>query len=148
MKLSSPAFDNNTVIPNEYTIDGAKLSPPLVFADIPAGTVSLALIMDDPDVPRELRADGMFDHWVVWNIPADCRGAAKGQAPPGVVGANTAGPSAYYPPAPPHGRHHYSFRLYALDTKLSLADGSTKASLVAAMAGHILAEAELVGLFR
>jgi Raf kinase inhibitor-like YbhB/YbcL family protein len=147
MRLESNAFANNGSIPRKYACDGDKLNPPLNFYDVPPGTKTLALVMEDPDVPRTIRPDGMFDHWLVWNIPANTRGFAEGTEPPGVVGQNTMGTLEYVPPCPPDREHRYIFTLYALDTNLMLERTSSKSDLLKAMQGHVIAQAELIGRY-
>ena len=147
MKIESSAFENNGTIPEKYTCDGENISPPLEFTGIPNNAVSLVLLMDDPDVPTSLRPDGMFDHWVVWNIPAGTQGIAEGQVPDGVEGKNTAGGNGYTGPCPPDREHRYFFKLYALDTTLELSPDSVKKDVEALMKGHVLEEAEIVGRY-
>ena len=147
MQLTSPAFTHDSSIPARYTCDGDNVNPPLVIAGVPEQAVSLVLIMDDPDVPRHLRADGMWDHWVVYNIPPGARAVAENAEPPGVPGLGTAGNRTYYGPCPPDREHRYFFKLFALDCELELAAGASKDQVEEAMAGHILAQAELMGRY-
>lgn len=147
MKITSPVFAHNETIPTEYTCDGRNVGPPLVFDNVPEGTRSLALIMDDPDVPTDRRPSGVFDHWVVFNMPPDTSGIDVNEIPPGIHGANSAGRSVYTGPCPPDREHRYFFRLYALDDMLALDQGATKEEVLEAMQGHILAEAELMGRY-
>jgi len=150
--LTSPAFENDDRIPKQYTGEGTDASPPLQWTDPPEGTKSLALICDDPDAPV-----GTWDHWLIWNIPADRRQLPEGvqatETVPDLGGAcqgNNSWPKIGYGgpmPPPGHGVHHYHFLLYALDQALELAPGADKAALLAAMEGHILAEAKLTGLY-
>jgi Raf kinase inhibitor-like YbhB/YbcL family protein len=142
--ITSSVFKEGERIPPEYTTDGKNISPPLSIAGVPEGTISLALIMDDPDAPA-----GVWDHWLVWNIPAAAREIAAGSLPAGVIqGANGWGKSEYGGPAPPSGTHRYEFKLYALDAMLSsLKAGSDKKALQTAMEGHILAECDLTGTY-
>ena len=151
--LTSPAFNNGEVIPSKYTCDGEDVSPELRIAGGPDGTKSLALLMDDPDVPRVLREDGTFDHWVLFNIPPEtgviAEGAGSGSV--GVKGNNTRGATAYTGPCPPPQyepkEHRYFFSLYALDSMLALAEGASKEAVKATMKGHLLAKAELMGRY-
>lgn len=143
MKLTSSAFTHNGNIPSEFTCDGSDLSPPLTISDVPANAKSLVLICDDPDAPV-----GTWDHWVVFNIPASTIQIPKGTEPNGVAGKNSWGRTGYGGPCPPSGTHRYFFKLYALDTMLNLPAGSTKKQIEAAMQGHILAKAELIGLYK
>lgn len=147
MQLSSPAFNDGEQIPTQYTCDGANVSPPLQITDVPTGTKSLALIMWDPDVPKNLRSDGNFDHWIVFNIPPTITEISEDVRNLGVLGVNTRGDSAYVGPCPPDREHRYFFRLYALDTVLSLDSEKTKGDLEQAMAGHILDQATLIGRY-
>ncbi len=143
MELRSLAFEHGGEIPSLFTCDGSDISPPLQIGDVPEGTASLALVMDDPDAPG-----GTFDHWVVWNIPAQTTEIASGTEPQGVEGRTDFGRMGYGGPCPPSGTHRYMFKLYALDTVLDLARNARKDDLEAAMQGHILAEALLEGKYR
>ena len=148
--LNSTAFTQGEPIPVQYSCDGDDISPPLSWGDPPAGTQSLALIMDDPDAPG-----GTWDHWILFNIPPDLRELqdnlpiiGKNQDPEAIfVGNNSWGRADYGGPCPPSGTHRYFFTLYALDTTISLLPGATKGQLQDAMEGHILAETELMGTF-
>ncbi|MCJ7571085.1 MAG: YbhB/YbcL family Raf kinase inhibitor-like protein [Candidatus Thermoplasmatota archaeon] len=115
MKLSSPAFEDNKMIPSEYTCDGADISPPLSFSNIPENTKSLALIMDDPDAPIKT-----WVHWLIWNIPVNKTGLSKGENITYPQGKNDFGYLDYGRPCPPYGTHRYFFKLYALDTTINL----------------------------
>jgi Raf kinase inhibitor-like YbhB/YbcL family protein len=145
--LTSSAFEDGQTIPADYTGDGSDLSPPLAWSGSPNGTVSFALICDDPDAPRRT-----WVHWVLFNLPGDCRGlevgfATASQHSHGVSqGKNDFGAVGYGGPAPPPGKpHRYFFKLYALDILLPLSSGATKDQVLAAMKGHVLAEAQLMG---
>ncbi|KYK24689.1 hypothetical protein AYK25_06060 [Thermoplasmatales archaeon SM1-50] len=142
MKLLSSAFNDNELIPSEYTCDGNDISPPLFFSNIPTDTKSLALIMDDPDAPM-----GTWVHWLVWNIPANKTGFLQGENITYPQGKNDFGTTKYGGPCPPSGTHRYFFKLYALDTTLHLNIGASKQQLESAMSGHILEEAQLVGIY-
>lgn len=148
MELTSLAFAHEAPIPVKYSCDGENISPPLAWTDPPAGTQSFALINDDPDAPA-----GTWVHWVLYNIPAAARGldeAITAQSTLGdgsLHGENSWGRNDYGGPCPPGGTHRYFFKLYALDGLLDLAAGADKEALLAAMEGHILAEAELMGTF-
>lgn len=142
MKLTSPSFGNNGSIPEKHTCNGSNTSPPLVISGIPEGTMSLAIICDDPDAPS-----GTFVHFLAWNIPPSPELPEGGKS--GISGRNDFGKTGYGGPCPPPGSfHHYHFRIYALDSKLDLPSGATRAELEDAMKTHILAEAELVGKFK
>lgn len=147
MQLTSPVFAHEALIPARYTCDGENVNPPLVIAGMPEQAVSLVLIMDDPDVPKHLRPDGMWDHWVVFDIPPQTREIAENTEPEGVHGLGTGNNLEYYGPCPPDREHRYFFRLYALDCKLNLPQGVGKAEVEQAMSGHILAEAQLMGRY-
>jgi Raf kinase inhibitor-like YbhB/YbcL family protein len=142
MKLFSSAFEDNGTIPSEYTCDGVDVSPPLSFSNVPENTKSLALIMDDPDAPM-----GTWVHWLVWNISANKTGFSKGENIIYPQGKNDFGNFDYGGPCPPSGTHRYFFKLYALDTTLRLNKGSTKKQLESAMSGHIIEEAQLIGIY-
>jgi hypothetical protein len=137
------AFPGGDSIPDKYGRVFDDINPPLTFDDIPADTESLALIMDDPDAPG-----ATFTHWVIYNItPASTR-IAEGELPAGAVeGLNDYGKKGYGGPKPPTGTHRYFFKLFALDTKLSIASGATAEEVSEAMRDHILSKAELAGTF-
>lgn len=145
MRITSSAFEHNGSLPSLYTCDGKGISPPLAIADVPPGTQSFVLVFDDPDAPGRT-----FDHWVVWNIPPVVAEITEGASMDGdgIVGRNTARGNAYFPPCPPSGEHRYIFKLYALDTFLSLSASSTRSDVERAMEGHVLDSAELMGRYR
>jgi hypothetical protein len=143
MKLTSSAFVDGGNIPSKYTCDGVNISPPLEISDVPEGTQTLALVMDDPDAPM-----GTFDHWLVWNIPKETREILEGTEPQGVQGRTDFGKLGYGGPCPPFGTHAYKFKLYALNKKLDLREGSSKRELENAMKGHIIEEVVLTGKYR
>lgn len=147
MQITSSAFTDGKAIPSEFTCDGRQVSPPLQFTGIPSAAKSLVLIMEDPDVPRSIRPDGLFVHWMVWNVPTTTTALAAGAVPPGVSGKNSGGNIGYTSPCPPSGEHRYYFRLYALDTDLVLPSNATKADLLRAMQNHLLDQAELMGRY-
>lgn len=148
IELSSPAFDPGNTIPVAYSCDGDNISPPLQWRNVPQGTQSLALIMDDPDAPGNA-----WVHWVLYNIPAQTSELPENVAPAdSVPGGGSQGDNSwnrvdYGGPCPPSGSHRYFFKLYALDVMLDLDAGATKNQLLAAMEGHILARGELMGTF-
>jgi len=153
MEITSSAFAEGGMIPSQYTCDlpsGGK-NPPLSWSDVPAGAVSLALIMDDPDVPKALKPDGVFDHWVLYDINPATKGVGEGEQV-GTAGANGAGANAYTGPCPPReyepSTHRYIFVLYALDTTLGLPPGTSKHKVLAAIEGHVLAQAQLIGTYK
>ncbi len=145
MNLTSSAFANSGTIPPKYTCDSANINPPLTISDVPEGTKSLVLIMDDPDAVEP--AGKVWDHWIVWNIPPITRDISEGKNPPGKLGKNSRGNNAYGGPCPPDRVHRYFFKLYALNAGLQLPEGSTKAEVEEAMKSHILARAELMGRY-
>ncbi|KTD16411.1 YbhB/YbcL family Raf kinase inhibitor-like protein [Legionella jordanis] len=144
LMLESPVFAHKTFIPKEYTCSGADYPPPLIWHDPPPNTKSFALIMEDPDA-----VSGLWVHWLVFNLPADCRELRAGinATGQGVCGKNSWGKTAYGGPCPPSGTHHYFFKLYALDTELTLDKNATKQELENAMKNHILEEVSLIGLY-
>lgn len=150
MQISSPAFNNNEMIPDKYTCDGENVNPPLLFNGIPINAQSLILIMDDPDIPDFVKQNmgiEVFDHWLVYNIPTTTKEIKENSTPPGTVGANSKGENNYTGPCPPDGQHRYLFKLYALDKILDLPEGSNKKQVESAMQGHIISQAELIGLY-
>ncbi|MBI1920504.1 MAG: YbhB/YbcL family Raf kinase inhibitor-like protein [Geobacter sp.] len=144
LSITTTAFAQKGAIPSRYTCDGGDMNPPLAIAGVPAGTKSLALVMDDPDAPA-----GIWVHWVVWNIPSETREIGERSVPAGAVqGLNSWSRTGYGGPCPPSGTHRYFFKVYALDAMLNLKPLTTKAELEKAMAGHILAKGELMGTYR
>jgi Raf kinase inhibitor-like YbhB/YbcL family protein len=149
LAISSPAFADGAAIGREFSCDGSSGSPPLGWTGVPKATKSFALIVSDPDAPH-----GTFYHWVIFNLPAATRTLAAGVAGTetlaggGDQGLNGARRIGYFPPCPPRGpAHHYHFKLYALDSTLALQSGATAQAVEAAISGHVLASAELVGIF-
>ncbi len=147
MKLTSRAFHEGGIIPSLYTCEGKNINPPLEISSVPENAKSLVLIMDDPDVPKTLRPSGMYDHWVVIDMPPNIKKIEEQAKPPGIEGKNTGGKNGYTGPCPPDREHRYFFKLYALDKMLHLAPGCTKAEVEKAMQGHILAECKLMGRY-
>ena len=149
LHLTSSAFREGEPIPVRYTCAGEDISPELHWSGTPTGTASFALIMDDPDAPRRT-----WDHWVVYNLPADTIALPEAIEAdidlPGnaIHGTNSWRRRDYGGPCPPSGTHRYFFKLFALDTILDLGPGAAKADLLDAMAGHVLAEAQLMGTFQ
>jgi Raf kinase inhibitor-like YbhB/YbcL family protein len=149
LQISSAAFSPGGTVPRKFTCDGRDVSPQLKWNDPPANTQSVALIMDDPDAPA-----GTWAHWVIYDLPANTRELPEGvakqeQLPSGArQGRNDFGKIGYGGPCPPPGKQHrYFFKIYALDVKLDLKAGATKADVERAMKGHILAQAELIGKY-
>jgi len=145
LTITSPAFADGDTIPDAYTCRGANISPPLVIADVPVGTHSLALIMHDPDAPS-----GDFLHWSLWNINPSFTSLPTGEVPDEAVhGTNSFGTLEYGGPCPGSGEHHYVFALYALDIQAhAFFAVPTKQNIVDMMQGHILAQAKLIGVYR
>ena len=141
MKLRSPEFENNKFIPKKFTCQGDDVNPALIIEDVPADAKSLALIVDDPDAPM-----GTWVHWVVFDIPVVSK--IEENSIPGKQGRNNFGRENYGGPCPPSGTHRYFFKIYALDKELNLNKGISKQALEDAMQGHILGEAELIGLYK
>ena len=143
MNISSPVFENNETMPRKYTCDGSGINPPLKISGIPTTAKSLALIVDDPDAPA-----GVWVHWLIWNIDPGTSEIRENSVPSGAVsGLNDFSKKDYGGPCPPSGTHRYFFKLYALDKRLDLKSGASKADLEKTMAGHIVGQAELVGLY-
>jgi len=141
--ISSPDFANGRIIPQKYSYHGGNVAPELRMAHVPANTKSLVLIVDDPDAPS-----GLWTHWTVWNIPVPTYALYADKLPAGAVqGKNSFGHVGYDGPAPPNGTHRYFFRLYALNTVLSLPEGSSREALDAAMVRHVIGHAELFGTY-
>ncbi len=150
MKLTSPVFTEGGKIPSKYTCDGENINPALTITDVPVEATSLVLIMDDPDIPDFVKQKNnieVWDHWIVWNIPPSTKNIPEGKNPLGVVGRNSRGNNTYGGPCPPDREHRYFFKLYALDTELKLTESSTKVDVEAAMEGHLVAEAKLMGRY-
>lgn len=148
LQITSPAFQQGGMIPARYTCDSSDVSPELHWEGAPAGTKSFALVCDDPDAPR-----GTWVHWVIFNIPPSQTSLRENVPPDAQLadgtrqGTTDFRRTGYGGPCPPSGVHRYFFKLYALDAMLDLKAGSTKAELMTAMEGHILAEAELMGKY-
>lgn len=147
-QMTSAAFAQGGVIPRQYTCDGQDISPPLQWAEPPTGRRSFALIGDDPDAPA-----GTWVHWVLYNLPASARSLpealpATAELPDGSRhGQNSWRRLDYGGPCPPSGTHRYFFRLYALNSVLDIKSGANKQQLLKAMEGHILGQAELMGMY-
>ena len=153
LTITSTAFPAEGSIPSQYTCEGADTSPPLQWSAVPAGTRSLALIMDDPDAPDPAAPKMTWVHWVLYNIPVESQGLSEAIAPSNLPsgtlqGLNDWKRTGYGGPCPPIGRHRYFFKLYALDSTLPDLKRPSKAQLEKAMQEHILARGELVGTYQ
>lgn len=152
MTVRSAAFESGGAIPARYTCEGSDLSPPLEFGDVPEGTESLVLIVDDPDAPDPAAPLRIWVHWLVYNLPPDTAGLAEGASARGLPdgakeGVNDSGEVGYGGPCPPIGRHRYYHRLYALDRRLPDLGAAKRGDLEREMEGHVLAQAELMGVY-
>jgi hypothetical protein len=141
MKITSPSFKDNESIPSRFTGDGQDINPALDIKNLPAGTKSLALIVDDPDAPAKI-----WVHWVVYDIPPAIVHIDENSIP-GKQGMNDSGTKNYSGPYPPSGTHRYYFKIYALDKTLGLNEGISKSDLEKAMQGSVLSSAQLMGLY-
>ncbi len=143
MKLESPAYPEGGVIPELYTCKGKNIHPPLTISDIPDGTVSFAITFEDLDTPLQV-----FDHWLVWNIAPQNYIISEGFMPAEAIqGTNSFGNQNYGGPCPPTGQHHYVFKVFALETSITLPPEATKKDLIEVMRGHILGQTHLTGVF-
>jgi len=149
IEITSPAFENEGLIPSKYTCDGEDISPPLRWDAVPEGTKSIALICDDPDAPM-----GTFVHWVLFNLPAETKELPEGfpddeTLPDGTrQGITDFGKTGYGGPCPPSGTHRYFFKIYALDIKINLVPIADKPHLLKVMEGHILGKGQLMGKYK
>lgn len=141
LTVTSPDFEHEGEIPSRFTCDGEDSNPTLNIQGIPEGTKSLAIIMEDPDVPLTT-----FNHWIIWNIPPTETLAENSVQ--GVQGNNSLGRNSYLGPCPPGGTHRYFFKVYALNSMLDLEESSNKSKLEEAMAGRILAQGEIMGHYQ
>lgn len=153
LTLTSPVFENGKMIPALHTCEGKDVSPAIAWSGVPSRARSLALIMDDPDAPDPAAPRMVWVHWVLYNIPPSAKGLPQAVTPESLPagtsqGRNDWGRTGYGGPCPPTGRHRYFFKLYALDSLLSSLDRPTKAQLEAAMQGHIVAQATLMGTYQ
>jgi len=153
MLLTSPSFPADGAIPPRFTCDGANVSPALSWKELPEGTRSLALIVTDPDAPDPAAPKTTWAHWILYDLPPETRGLreaipAKGLPADTLEGKNDWGKTGYGGPCPPIGRHRYFHKLYALDALLPDLGPATRADLEAAMKGHVLEQAELVGTYQ
>jgi Raf kinase inhibitor-like YbhB/YbcL family protein len=143
MRLSSPAFQDRGDLPADLTCDGEGRAPELRWEGVPRAAASLVLVVEDPDAPS-----GTWTHWTAWDIDPASSGVVPGAVPPGgTEGVTSAGTKGWHPPCPPFGRHRYAFRLSALDTRLGLDGSADPVRLAAAMQGHVIDAAVLVGAY-
>lgn len=154
LAISSSAFGEGEAIPSIYTCDGENINPPLSIKNVPANAKSLALIMDDPDIPEVVKKSRLiekFDHWILFNLPPETTEIEENYTEAGVSGKNSAQSIGYVGACPPKEyeptEHRYVFQLYALDTILELEEGATEGDVRNAMKGHILEKVELIGLY-
>lgn len=148
IEVRSPAFGEGEMIPVDFTCEGADMSLPIEWANVPSGTKSLAILMEDPDAPS-----GNWTHWLVYDLPPSLRRlpagipAAELMSYGGMQGRTDFGKPGYGGPCPPQGIHRYFFKVYALDKMLGLRPGVSKQELFKAMQGHVLAEGQLTGTY-
>lgn len=149
LQLTSPAFQLDGRIPIDYTCNGRNVSPPLSIAGVPEDAGSLVLIMDDPDAAKEPAGSGKtFNHWVLYNIDPVDQEIEENTLPASArAGNNSRGGTGYIAPCPPTFPHAYYFRLFAVDSKLQLPDGSSKQDILKVIKGHIIEETELVAYY-
>ena len=151
LTLESSAFSPNGEIPTKYTCEGEDVSPPLRWSGVPSNAKSLALVVDDPDAPDPKAPKMVWVHWVLYDLPPSTAGLPERVASlprDAKQGLNDWKRPGYGGPCPPIGRHRYFFKLYALDTTLTDLRSPTRPQLEKAMAGHILAQAQLVGTYQ
>jgi Raf kinase inhibitor-like YbhB/YbcL family protein len=149
IKLTSFAFADSQPVPRQYTCNGINISPPLEWTGIPKSAKTIAIVADDPDAPG-----GTWVHWVIYNLPADTIGMVENLPTTedlkggGFQGTNDFEKIGYGGPCPPSGTHRYFFKIYSLDTELPLKAGATKVEVEKAMAGHVVAQGQLMGTYR
>lgn len=146
MQLVSKAFNHMTKIPRRFTCQGLDISPQLEILDVPEHTKSFVLIVDDPDVPLTIRKDGMWVHWVLYNLSSDTLNFSEGTKI-GTAGVNTSGKEEYMGPCPPDREHRYFFKLYALDIETNFKAGLSKEEILEKIKGHVIEYVELIGLY-
>jgi|TARA_B100001971_G_C17828301_1_gene352480 Raf kinase inhibitor-like YbhB/YbcL family protein len=151
MKITSTAFEHEGWIPSKYTAYENNIIPPLSWSEVPEATKSFVLIMDDPDVPAAIRPTCKCSHWVLFNIPSNVREIKEGESPIGNKGTTTKGNTDYFGPRPPVDfwptKHHYYFKLFALNTILNLKEGATQQEVEEVMEGKVIEGAVLIGLY-
>ncbi len=148
IQITSPVFKDGGTIPKKYTCDDLDVSPPIEWSNVPEGTISIAIVCDDPDAPMKT-----WVHWVIFNIPGDVTHLSENVSPEKELengarqGMNDFHKVGYGGPCPPSGMHRYFFKIYALDTTLDLPAGISKSHLMIALEGHVLSEAHLMGTY-
>jgi hypothetical protein len=153
LSITSSAFEDGGAMAAKYTCEGPNISPPLTWSGVPDGARSLALIVDDPDAPDPAAPKMTYVHWVLYNLPVDCGGLKEGTTfgdlPPGTLeGTNDWQRTGYGGPCPPIGRHRYFHKLFALNVVLDDLKEPTKDVLLAAIEGHVIAQAQIVGTYQ
>jgi Raf kinase inhibitor-like YbhB/YbcL family protein len=153
LSIASAAFEDGGAMAAKYTCEGTDISPPLTWSGVPEGARSLALIVDDPDAPDPAAPKMTYVHWVLYNLPVDCgglpEGTTSGDLPHGTLeGTNDWQRTGYGGPCPPIGRHRYFHKLFALDVVLEDLKEPSKNELLAAMEGHVIAQAQIVGTYQ
>ena len=144
LKVTSPAFENNKTIPSKYGCDGVNVNPAIQIDDVPSGAKSLALLFDDKDAPRKT-----YVHWILWNLDPSTKEIKGNSVPEGAVqGLNDFKKNTYGGPCPPTRPHKYALIVYALEVPLNLDPKSGKAELEKAMEGHIIAQGQLMGVYK
>jgi Raf kinase inhibitor-like YbhB/YbcL family protein len=149
LTLTTNAFERDGFIPKKHSKNGGNISPELSWSGVPKETRSLALIVDDPDAPS-----GTFVHWLLYGLPPGATGVKEGQPASETLeggvrqGRNGFGELGYGGPQPPSGTHRYVFHIFALDTELALPPGASRAQLDKALRGHVIGEAQLVGMYK
>jgi Raf kinase inhibitor-like YbhB/YbcL family protein len=144
MKITSPVFKNGESIPEKYTCEGENISPPLDFIDVPSSAKSLVLMVEDPDAMAK-----PWVHWLIFNIPPNTKKFKENSIAEGAMeGLSNGNTFGYEGPCPPEGVHHYFFNLYALDTRLNISEATDRKAMLREMKGHIVAEAQLIGLYQ
>lgn len=144
MKIRSPNFENGGLIPPKYSCQGEDVSPELQISEVPGEAKSLALLMEDPDAPN-----GNWVHWVVWNIPVETETIPENVGLKfAAQGNNSGSETGYSGPCPPSGTHRYYFKLFALSRLLELPAGATRDDLMKAMQDRVIAQSQLMGIFR
>jgi Raf kinase inhibitor-like YbhB/YbcL family protein len=150
--VTSTAFEPGSAIPTEFTCEGSDTSLPLAWSGAPAGTQSFALIVDDPDAPDPQAPKMTYVHWVLYDIPPAVTSLEQGAStrlPAGIrEGTNDWKRTGWGGPCPPIGRHRYFFKIFAVDRMLGDLRSPTKAALVQAMEGHVLAQGQVIGTYQ